>query len=600
MQDIKRKLHLLRLRTRRKVRKQRKQMEGAATQADYSLNTLFFKRLWRLQNVRRFFLGWTTLVIALAVGAIWQVRALDQFYLTTVPANGGIYREGMIGSFTTANPLFAVSPADSSVARLVFSGLFTLSPTGELEPNLASDISVDDDGLVHTVTLRDDVRWHDGEVFTAEDVVKTYELIQNPEVRSPLEPSWDAVKVAALDEYTVTFTLPNVLSSFKFSLVNGIVPAHIMNTIDPADLRSSTFNTVTPIGTGPFTFDNVEVVGSNADTRYEKVTLQRNDDYYFSPPKIDGMVIRSYRIEDPMIKAFENKEISAMVGLYSVSDQLIDGRDELQEFSTPTTSSVMLFLNNGTDPLNNKTIRRALAHGTDTDALRSSVSYPLVKVDSPFLRSHFAYDPDKTQTSFDVEKANELLEQEGWVRGEDGIRRKEDRRLSLRLVSQSLTEYASVSAELQKQWQRIGVELEAVLQPEADIQSGAIAQHNYEVLLYGIALGPDPDVFAYWHSSQADPRVRTRLNLSEYENATADEALEAGRTRFDTELRKSKYQPFLDAWIDDVPAIALYQPRFLYVVQGPLEGYRSGQFTNAVDRFYTVTDWQIRREKTVK
>ncbi len=582
------------------MRRQRRQMEGAATQADYSINTLFFKRLWRLRYVRRFFFGWTALVVALAVGALWQVRALDQFYLTTVPANGGIYREGMIGSFTTANPLFAVSPADSSVSRLVFSGLFTLAPNGELEPDLASDITVDEEGLVHTVTLRQDVRWHDGEAFTAEDVVRTYQLIQDPEVRSPLEPSWQSVTVEALDEYTVQFKLPNILSSFKFSLVNGIVPAHIMNTIETADLRTAAFNTINPIGTGPFIFDSVEVVGSNADTRYEKVTLERNDDYYYSPPKIDGMVLRSYRVEDPMIKAFENKEISAMVGLYSVSDQLIDKTENVQEFSTPTTSSVMLFLNNGTDPLNNKKIRQALIKGTDTDALRASVSYPLVEADSPFLRTHFAYDPDKVQVSTDIKAANKLLEEEGWKKGEDGIRRKEDRRLSLRLVSQSLTEYASVAAELQRQWKEIGVELDAVLQPEADIQSGAIAQHNYEVLLYGIALGPDPDVFAYWHSSQADPRVRTRLNLSEFESEVADEALEAGRTRFDEALRKSKYQPFLDEWIDEVPAIAIYQPRFLYVVQGPLEGYRSGQFNNSVDRFYTVTDWQIRREKTVK
>ena len=77
-------------------------------------------------------------------------------------------------------------------------------------------------------------------------------------------------------------------------------------------------------------------------------------------------------------------------------------------------------------------------------------------------------------------------------------------------------------------------------------------------------------------------------------------ALEAGRTRYDIDLRKSKYQPFLDAWIADAPAIGLYQPRFLYVTQGPFENYSTGQFNSAVDRFYSIENWQIRREKTVR
>jgi peptide/nickel transport system substrate-binding protein len=138
------------------------------------------------------------------------------------------------------------------------------------------------------------------------------------------------------------------------------------------------------------------------------------------------------------------------------------------------------------------------------------------------------------------------------------------------------------------------------LQPEQDIQSGAIAQHDYDVLLYGIALGPDPDVFAFWHSSQADPRQPTRLNLSEYRSKVADEALEGGRTRLNADLRRVKYQPFLKSWRTDAPAVALYQPRFLFVTQGTFEGFVSGQFSNATDRFNSVADWKIRSEKIPK
>jgi ABC-type transport system substrate-binding protein len=200
LDDIKRTLHRFRLKTRRKLRKQRRQVEDITAQADDSLNKLVFKRIERLYKVRRFVSAWTLLVFLIGVGAVWQVRGLDQYYLQSQPTDGGTYREGLIGTFTTADPLFAVSGADAAVARLVFQGLFTLAPTGELEPSLASGISVDEKRLKYTVELRTDVMWHDGEQFTAADVVYTYKTIQNKDTRSPLRSSWLGVDIESTDE----------------------------------------------------------------------------------------------------------------------------------------------------------------------------------------------------------------------------------------------------------------------------------------------------------------------------------------------------------------------------------------------------------------
>jgi peptide/nickel transport system substrate-binding protein len=142
--------------------------------------------------------------------------------------------------------------------------------------------------------------------------------------------------------------------------------------------------------------------------------------------------------------------------------------------------------------------------------------------------------------------------------------------------------------------------VDVTLQSEEDMQSGTIPQHDYDVLLYGIAIGKDPDVFAYWHSSQADVRSQSRLNLSEFKNTVADESLEAGRTRVDPTVRSIKYRPFLDAWRDEAPAISLYQPRYRFVVRGTFEGFKSSEFNSAIDRYATVRDWMIRTDKTVK
>lgn len=599
MDDAKRTYHRLKLRARRRIRKQKRQVEDITVLADDSLDKHFFKRFGRLYNVRRFVSAWTVLLLFIGFGAVWQVRGLDGYYLELAPVSGGTYREGMIGTFTTSNPLFAVASADIAVSKLVFNGLFRLSPAGVLEPDLATDYKISEDGLSYQVKLRDDVYWHDKTKFTADDVVFTYNSIKNLEVKSPLQASWADVEVTSDGPYSVIFTLPNILSSFHLSLTNGIAPKHLLESIAPADLRSASFNTVNPVGTGPFKYVSVEVLGENIEDKREKITLETNDSFYRTPAKIDGVTIRTYRDEEKMLEAFDKKEIASMVGLQTVSDTVLED-EEVKTLSTPLSSQVLVFLNTTSPVLSEVGVRQALLRATDTNKLRQSIDYQLVESDSPFLKSHFTYRPDKVQAPTDIVEAERLLDAAGWLKNENGERVKNGQPLLIRLTSQSLTEYATVVRGLQEQWGALGIKVDAVLQPEEDVQSGAIARHDYDVLLYGISLGPDPDLFAFWHSSQADPRLKTRLNLSEYKSGVADSALEAGRTRLDPELRKVKYVPFLDAWLADVPAIALYQPRFLFVTRGTLEGYTTGEFLSPTDRFYSITDWRIRLDKTVQ
>ena len=142
----------------------------------------------------------------------------------------------------------------------------------------------------------------------------------------------------------------------------------------------------------------------------------------------------------------------------------------------------------------------------------------------------------------------------------------------------------------------LGVKLDVQLQDSSDFQS-TINYHSYDAVLNGISIGVDPDVFVYWDSSQADPRSSHRLNLSEYKNGTADSALESGRTRIDPGLRVIKYKPFLQEWQKDAPAIGLYQPRLLYLTNGPVAGLSENPITSPTDRFINVQNWQIREAK---
>jgi peptide/nickel transport system substrate-binding protein len=586
------------LKARRIFRKQKRKAEEVGEQADQNFNRLFFRRFDRLQAVRRFVAVWVVLVLMLGLGALWQVRALDKYYLESTPIAGGVYREGIIGTFTNSNPMFATSAVDTSVSKLIYSGLFKISPQGEVLGDLAASIDTDDRGSIYTVKLRDNIYWQDGEKFDSDDVIFTYKAIQNPATKSSLRSSWTGVKITAPDKSTVVFTLPNPFSSFPYALTNGIVPEHILGELDLEDLRSSKFNTVAPLGTGQFKQTALEVSGADKENRQERIALAKNDGYYGEKPGPNSVVIRSYVDEEKMIKDFEDKVIQSMVGLTSVSDNLKD-----QEFvdlqQSTLTSSVMVFMNNSNEILSDKKIRQALIHSTNVQDIRKSLGYDAVSADSPFLKSQFAYDPEIVQLSYDPVKAEALFDETGWVKGEDGMRNKDGSKLTLRLVSQSLSEYASIAQKLQEEWGKVGVHVEAVLQPEEEIQSSALIRHDYDVLLYGISIGYDPDVFAYWHSSQSDPNS-SNLNLSEYSNGIADTALEAGRTRVDESLRKVKYAPFLTQWREDAPAIALYQPRFVMVTRGTFEGFNSEFMSSATDRYWSISEWKIRNDELVK
>ncbi len=581
------------LRWRRIVRKRKRQVEEIGSTTEQSIEKHLIRRLMRLPNVRRFLAGWIGLLFLLAVGVILQTRMLSTTYQDVQPKSGGTYREGMIGTFTNANPLYASSSVDSSVSRLVFAGLLKYDENNKLVGDLADHWSVDETERVYTVTLKDKLRWHDGKALTAKDVVFTYKTIQNPETKSSLYPSWQNIKIESTDDRTVVFTLASNLSAFPHSLTNGIIPQHILGSVNPSQLRSNTFNNVAPVGSGPFMFSKVEVVGETPEDRQERIALSAFDAYHFGRPKLDSFIIRTFSQEENLIDAYHDKQINAMAGLESLPESLQD-KSDTAELTVPLTGEVLVFFKTTQAVLQDSSVRKALVLAVDKDALFKDFAYPVVSIDEPFLRTHAGYDKAFRQVTGQLDAAKEQLDAAGWVVDPaSGIRSKDGTKLSFRLNSQGTEEYSKIASGLQRQWRALGVDMQVELQSDQELQN-TLALHTYDALLYGISLGADPDIFAYWHGSQADPRSSTRLNFSEYKSRTADQALEAGRTRSDAQLRAVKYRPFLEAWRNDAPALALYQPRLVYVVRKPISGFELRTANTAADRFVNIERWTIR------
>jgi peptide/nickel transport system substrate-binding protein len=580
------------LRLRRRLRMQKHQVGQISAQAEQHLEKNFFRRLERLVHVRRFIASWMLLIILLISVVIAQTRALGDLYQVSVPTNGGTYREGVIGEFTNANPIYASGLVDASVSRLVFAGLLKYNGSNKLVGDLAQKWERNSLGDVFTVTLKPGLTWHDGEPLTAHDAVFTYNVIKNPDANSPLRTAWQNIKVTAVDDQTIRFELPNPLASFEELLVTGLIPKHVLGSVSMADMRSASFNTTAPVGAGPFAWEAIEVIGSDVETRQERIALDAFEDYNGGAPRINSFVMVALRNEQQLIESFEKQEINAMAGLNTVPAVLAND-PAVRKNNMLLTAQVMSFFRNSHEILKDVEVRKALVRGADTISIIRDLSFPTIAVRSPLLSGQLGYDSDIRQLGYNPQDAKVRLSKNGWKPGPGGIRVKDGKPLSFSLHTQDTPEYIQVAEMLQKQWRAIGADVNLVFEDDSALQN-TMAYHAYDALLYGISIGPDPDVFVYWHSSQADERLASRLNFSEYDSAVADTALADARTRLNPQLRAAKLQPFLEAWRDDAPALGLYQPRFLYITRGEVRGLTTNAINNDAQRFADVEKWAIR------
>lgn len=577
--------------SKRKLQKRQHQVEALGDAVESLAERHFFKRLERLVPVRRFVVTWLLFFVLLCGCLVGQIRALDGHFRHLQPIAGGMYSEGILGDFTTANPLYASGEVDESVSKLVFAGLLTYDENNQLIGDLADSWTVDATERVYTVKLKPNLSWHDGAPLTARDVLFTYQTIQNPDASSILHQSWKDIKVAVVDNSTLTFTLPNQLSAFPHHMTNGIVPEHLLKDVAPTELRAVTFNTLHPVGAGPFVWQKIEVSGATPETREEQIALTPFKYYHRGAPKLSSFVIHSFHDAGRLNQSFKNHEVTGASFLELPADFKGDSGVVTSNFLL--TAANMVFFRHSNPVLGDAVVRKALAQGADVSSIMAALDYPTLPVKGPFLLGQLGYDPAAVQPVFDRPAADAALSAAGWVPGPNGDRAKGGVPLRFKLLAQDTPENRVVTAKLEQDWRMIGIKPEIQLKDGVELQQ-AISSQNYDALLYGISIGADPDVYVYWHSSQKDPRSN-RLNFSEFASKPADASLEGGRTRADATLRVVKYKPFLQAWQQDTPALGLYQPRYMYATHGTVYGLNPRTINNDTERFNNVHNWQIRQ-----
>jgi peptide/nickel transport system substrate-binding protein len=537
----------------------------------------------QVRVVRKFLLMWWLVAAVAVAGVLQQLGALNRLSQVAVALPGGTYSEAAVGTVQTLNPVLPESQVSSDINRLVFSGLTRYNSRRQLVPDLAT-WETSSDGKVYTFHLRHGVQWHDGVPFTAADVAFTLAAIQNPDSRSPLASSWEGVKVTTKDDFTVIFTLPQPLNSFLDSTTVGIVPRHLLESVEPSMLREAAFNQ-NPVGTGPF---KIKTFAPSAKV----VELAANPKYYLGKPQLDEFTFKLYDNTADTMMAYAQRQVTSPGRIYSDTYDASQHQDGLKRYDFTLPNAQTLFFANSDPILADKDMRTILTRSLDRQKILDAASHGEgVVLTQPLLPGQLGYTNKYAQGSIDAAAARTALDGAGWtVTPGSPTRVKDGKKLSLGLVTLEGGELERAANEIKRQWADLGVEVRVTAVGRDQLQQTYMRPRNFQMLLYGINLGSDPDVYSFWHSSQAkDPGI----NLSGYSSADADRALEAGRIKSDPQVREGKYDAFLKAWNADEPSAVLYESGYTYATRDTVDGITAHRLVTPADRFYGVEHWTV-------
>lgn len=530
-------------------------------------------RLSNAKRVRLLILEWCLLVIIIISLALTQAFWYRQSYSVQAYVDGGTYIEATLGRVNSLNPLFATTESEKVLSKLMFATLSTIDYSGHVGLGLAASIVPDDTGKVWTVTLKEGLKWSDGEPITLDDVLYTVNLTKDSTVNTIYSSNFAGVTVERRDDALI-FALPSAYADFDSTLNMPILPSHILANVNPGQLLEHAFSS-DPVTSGAFKFNAMQNV-SNEGERI--VYLAANPNYYKSKPMLNSFAIHTYTTTDEIVSAVSTGEVTATAELSAVYRSRLPS-DLVYEKQTSLASGVFAFLNTTSALLNNVTVRQAIQKGVNIAEIRSVLGdeYPL---DYPLLTSELNVDNYPTLPQYDLIGAKEMLK---------GVDLENQ---TLRLVTINTGYFPELADCWKQQLELLGFKVDlSIYDPGQDFIANIIRQRNYDVLLYEVEFGADLDLFAYYHSSQAST---TGLNLSNYANALVDDLILSSRETMSASGRAAKYETFLKRWVNDVPAIGIYQVSLVYYFNKNVRSFsEDDRLIYATDRFVDVEYWAV-------
>lgn len=449
--------------------------------------------------------------------------------------------------------------------RVLFNGLTKPGLDLQPVPDLAERWETSSDGLRWTFYLRRDVKWHDGQPFTAADVAYTFnEIVLKPELGSPRRADFAAVeRVEVVNDYTVRFVLSRPFAALAAYLAYnaGILPRHRFEGKDPWNLTP--FNKEKPVGTGPFKIESY-VPGSH-------VSLVANDRYFLGRPYLDRLVFKILPDANTQVAQTLAGELDIMIVDNPAAVARFERSSRVKVVPVDQINYYFIAVNHDRPLFQDVRVRQAMLMAIDRQAIINSIlrGYGRIATGpiSPVLKAY--YDPNVTEYSYDPEGAKRLLAQAGWVdRDGDGVLDKDGRPLEFVLDVGRTKDLQPISELVQQYLVAVGMRVRLEMNEWNAYIQKAIVRRDYDATVAWWITPPDPDVFNYFHSSGAGKGA----NVPNYRDPEVDRLLEAGRVTSNVSERVRIYRDFQKVVAERLPYLFLWYPKEIQVRSRTLGG----------------------------
>ena len=472
------------------------------------------------------------------------------------------------GDYTRINPAL---DEHGEINLLLFDGLTSHNGKNEVAPGLAKSWEFDETACTYTFHLEEGVVWHDGEPFTAEDVKFTIEAVMDPENASENAPNFEDVEeITVTDEHTVSFRLsaPNV--AFLDYMTMAVLPEHLLAG---EDMQTSDFFRA-PVGTGPYKLESWDVG--------QAIVLTKNEDYFKGTPHIDQVIFKIVSDDNAKTLQMAAGELDLALLPPKAARSFADREGYVcYDMKTADYRGILFNFNN---PFwqENRDIIPVVCHAIDRQAIIDAVLLGQgVPAYGPLQRNIYNKE-DVERYEYSPEKAAEILEAAGCVRGEDGIYRRGGEPLSFVISvgagDQVRVDMAQAAAQ---QIRAVGIDCAVEIPTKVDWNS----QMSY-LIGWGSPFDADDHTYKVFGTGKG-------ANYSGYSNAAVDRYLTQARSSDDPEARAESYARFQEELAKDPAYAFICYIDANYVADASIRGITADTVMghHGVGIFWNIAEW---------
>jgi peptide/nickel transport system substrate-binding protein len=457
-------------------------------------------------------------------------------------------------------PILANDAISIRLIELIYGSLVYYGTDGEIKGDLAKTWEVSQDLKKITFHLRENVKWHpvpgreERKPFTADDVVKTFNLMMNPKTVTALQSRYSFINsVKKIDDYTVVFMLKkpllNVLGRFSFK----ILPSFLLENVTFLRGNEDLFIYKHPVGTGPYRFVSQE--GSSSE-----VVLTAYNDYHLGKPNIEKVIMRPFADQNIITQTllYGGIDLQIRVPPRDIAEIQGDMRFELYPYSTLSFS---FFGYNMRNPvLAIKEVRKAISYAINRqEMLNSFFEGKGQLISGPFAPGSWAYNLDVAQIPYSPKEANRLLDELGFTeRTRDGIRKRGSYKLEFTMVvpiSKENETTKRVILSFQSYLEDVGIKIDIKWLEWKSWTEAVFIKHDFDIIYADWLFDDSFDISSLFHSKEIGPG---RNNFGAYRNPEVDSLLDEAQSTLDVEKKRTIYRKLHEILADDVPYTYLW------------------------------------------